>query len=122
MDDKLAMAIRSLDTKIVDYEMADILTKEERKALINRINGVKKFIDKRLVFEAKNPAVESIFVRFREQKDEEKAWIDAMESYGKKLKNPNILRWFDNSPQKYREFTTYFWDSKIATNIHVNQK
>ncbi len=52
-DYDLAIRIRNLTEEIVNYEMCDILSKEERKALWDRIKGVKKHLDKQFAREEK---------------------------------------------------------------------
>ena len=90
MDHKLAMNIKALKPEILEYQMADLLSKKERKALISRIKGVQKIIDKQLAYEAKcrskNIAYVSRFVRAKENAQDgdkawHKAWDDAYETY-----------------------------------------
>lgn len=53
MDKEFALKILALEPAIIDYQMCDILSKEERKALIDRIVGVQMAISKRMLFEDK---------------------------------------------------------------------
>jgi len=94
MDHKLAMNIMAMDPDIINYQMTDILSKDERKALISRIKGVKKVINKQLTHEAelkrKNKKYVSRFVKGREDaKDSDKAWQkawdEAYDSYKKHI-------------------------------------
>ena len=88
------MNIMAMDPDIINYQMADILSKDERKALISRIKGVKKVINKQLTYEAglkrKNRNYVSRFVKGRENAGDadkawNKAWDDAYASYKKHI-------------------------------------
>ena len=75
MDKSLADAILALEPAIINYRMCDILSIEERKALIDRITGVQKAILKRMEYEEK---------RQREGKKYEKKFISTEEQWEEK--------------------------------------
>lgn len=92
MDEELANSILKLDAKIIDYTMCDILSKNERNALIDRIEGLKKLINKTRAQEqrlrSKKKKVNSVFI-----KNDQNSWSEAFSNYktqfGKKyIENP----------------------------------
>ncbi len=86
MDEELANSILRLDAKIIDYNMCDILSKNERKALIDRIEGLKKLINKTRAQEerlrSQNQFVHSVFV-----KNDDKSWAKALSDYKNTFRN-----------------------------------
>ena len=86
IDYDLAMRIKGLDVSLIDYQMADILSKKERLALIDRIKGVKKLINKQLSAEKKLLQKGKKFIsKFVNTKNNQDAWANAYEHYTKEL-------------------------------------
>ncbi len=99
IDAAFADRILALEAKEVDYLMCDLLSKEERKALIGRIEGVKKTLRKQKEWEAKmkrkNPQAESVFVE-----EGKENWEKAFQNYSNKIK---IMREKDRELAKIAE-------------------
>jgi hypothetical protein len=83
IDKELADNILAIDTEVLDYQMCDILDKDERKALADRIKGVQRIIRKTLNEERKRRAngrkITSSFP------DSEESWNEALKSYTKEI-------------------------------------
>ena len=83
IDKELADNILAIDTEVLDYQMCDILDKDERKALADRIKGVQRIIRKTLNEERKKRAngrkITSSFP------DSEESWTKALNSYTKEI-------------------------------------
>ena len=92
MDYNLAVKILALNPAELDYQMADLLSKNERKALIDRINGVKKVISRQFqidreqkrIIEADNG---KFLGRFINETEDKKAWSKAYNSYKNYISN-----------------------------------
>ena len=82
VDKALADKIFALDEKKINYAMCDILSKEERKALFDRIKGVQKALRKKLNEEAKNKKAPSIFIEDSKEQDN---WKAAYEKFTQKI-------------------------------------
>ena len=112
IDLELAMKIKALDVNILEYQMADILSKKERKALTARIKSVKKVIEKQLAYEEKLRSKGVKFnSRFVNSKTDRRAWDKAMQIYNQKMdklkqKNPDYAK-------GYIEGTTYLWGNVV---------
>lgn len=112
IDLELAMKIKALDVNFLEYQMADILSKKERKALTARIKSVKKVIDKQLAYEEKLRSKGVKFnSRFVSSKTDRRAWDKAMQIYNQKMdklkqKNPDYAK-------GYIEGTTYLWGDVV---------
>ncbi len=86
MDKDLATKIMAINVDVLDYQMSDILSKSERKALTARIKSVKKVIEKQFAYEAKLRRKRVKFnSRFVDSKADSKAWDKAMEIYKQKM-------------------------------------
>ena len=87
IDHKLAMKIKALTPEIINYEMVDILSREERNALINRIEGIKNAIDQQLALEESYRAQGLNFTsKFVIEDDNNKdAWEKAAGEYIQKI-------------------------------------
>ena len=81
---ELAHAILALSPQVVDYEMMGILSKPERKALIDRIQGVQAAIQKQMDYEEKNKSVPSKFIA----KDK---WGEFQDKLAEKVKEDKSL-------------------------------
>ena len=83
VDKELADKILAVDTEMIDYQMCDILDKDERKALIDRIKGVQKIIRKMMNEERKKKAkgrkTSSIFP------ENDESWVKAYNDYMKEI-------------------------------------
>jgi len=89
MDEELANSILKLDAKIINYTMCDILSKNERNALIDRIEGLKKLINKTRAKEqrlrSKKKKVNSVFI-----KDDKESWNKAFSDYKTQFRKKHI--------------------------------
>ena len=89
MDEELANSILKLDAKIINYTMCDILSKNERNALIDRIEGLKKLINKTRAKEqrlrSKKRKVNSVFI-----KDDKESWNKAFSDYKTQFRKKHI--------------------------------
>ena len=84
MDKELADNILAIDTEVLDYQMCDILDKEERKALADRIKGVQRIIRKTMnEEERKNAMGHKAGSSFLEG---EESWTEALNDYMKEIK------------------------------------
>ena len=102
MDREVAMTIRALDTKLLEHLLVDILSKEERKAMVNRVNGLKKAINKQLDLEAKMKRDNRRFTsKFVDANKDKNGWSKAL----KKL-HQNTTSGTQADKDKYREFIT----------------
>lgn len=89
MDEELANSILKLDAKIINYTMCDILSKNERNTLIDRIEGLKKLINKTRAKEqrlrSKKKKVNSVFI-----KDGKESWNKAFSDYKTQFRKKHI--------------------------------
>ena len=83
VDKELADKILAVDTEMIDYQMCDILDKDERKALIDRIKGVQKIIRKMMNEERKKKAKgRKTSSKFPEN---DESWVKAYNDYMKEI-------------------------------------
>jgi hypothetical protein len=86
LDYDMAMKIKALKPAEISYQMADILSKEEISALIDRIKGVQNVINRQLAledsFKNKNIPYKSKFVM---DTGDGKEWESALNKYGETL-------------------------------------
>jgi hypothetical protein len=64
IDYDLYERLRNITEEQINYEMCDILSKEERKALFDRIKGVQTAFEKRMKYESKNSRKPGFVCRF----------------------------------------------------------
>ncbi len=83
VDKELADKILAVDTEMIDYQMCDILDKDERKALIDRIKGVQKIIRKMMNEERKKKAKGRKTSLIFPENDE--SWVKAYNDYMKEI-------------------------------------
>lgn len=86
MDKKFADSILALDAEKINYALCDVLSIEEREALIDRVKGVQKAIRRRQDYEKKlrrkDPKAVSMFV---EDVEGQENWKKAYERFAKKV-------------------------------------
>lgn len=83
VDKELADKLLAVDTEMIDYQMCDILDKDERKALIDRIKGVQKIIRKMMNEERKKKAKgRKTSSKFPEN---DESWVKAYNDYMKEI-------------------------------------
>ena len=105
----VATAILELDPAVLNYEMMGILNKEERKNLVDRLNGVKHAIKKRQAYEKSHRDEQSLFLslegwaeyandirmnakddRDMRQKYKKHTYVNLPLLSGKKINKPNV--------------------------------
>ena len=86
LDYDMAMKIKALKPAEVSYQMADILSKEEIRALIDRIKGVQNVINRQLALDEKNKNKNNGYKsRFVKDSGDGKEWESALNKYKKSL-------------------------------------
>ena len=103
VDKELADKILAVDTEMIDYQMCDILDKDERKALIDRIKGVQKIIRKMMNEERKKKAKgRKTSSKFPEN---DESWVKAYNDYMKEIRDKARKNKAETDLDLYR--TTY---------------
>ena len=106
IDQELADNIMALEPSVIEFQMVDILSKKERKALTDRIIGVKKAIAGQRKKEADlKKAGKTFESKFVDSKNDEKAWNKAFRSYKEKVKG--MVEKNPEDAKEYVEKTTY---------------
>lgn len=85
ISEDVATAILELDPAMLNYEMMGILNENERKSLIERLNGVKRAIRKRMDYEKNNKDAESMFLT-------DKGWEEYANQLRRDVKDDRDLR------------------------------
>ncbi len=110
MDKALADSILAIEDEKIHYMFCDILNKNERTALIDRINGIKKAIRKQMAEENKKRAKNQQFTSFFIQDDEKgDNWKNAFDAFESKTSNEyfNYSLGGKNAVNKKFENTSY---------------